>query len=82
MKRRTIALLVWGALLAAVLIFAGMSGRNCELPKSGIFHWLLQDRSRWKDSVEMHRSSFQAKPDCGPVPVEDRTRASKPAASR
>lgn len=32
----------WGAILALVIGFAAIDGgRNCEVPQSGLFHWLL-----------------------------------------
>ena len=36
-------ILVWGGILAALVgIAAYDGGRNCEVPKSGLFHRLLQ----------------------------------------
>jgi hypothetical protein len=32
----------WGAILAFIIgISAAFGGRNCEVPKSGPFHWML-----------------------------------------
>ena len=43
MTRRRWALLACGLLLAAFLGFAALDGgRNCQVPRSGPFHWLLQ----------------------------------------
>ena len=36
------ALVAWGAFLAVLIGVAAVDGgRNCEVPKSGPFHWLL-----------------------------------------
>jgi hypothetical protein len=36
-------LLTWGGILALVIGFAAIDGgRNCEVPKSGPFHWLMK----------------------------------------
>jgi hypothetical protein len=37
--------LAWGAILAVVIGVAALDGgRNCEVPESGPFHWLLKGR--------------------------------------
>jgi hypothetical protein len=37
--------LAWVAILALVVgVCAQYGGRNCEVPKSGPFHWLLKGR--------------------------------------
>ena len=37
--------LAWAAILALVVgVCAEYGGRNCEVPKSGPFHWLLNGR--------------------------------------
>ena len=35
--------LAWAAILVVVIGFAALDGgRNCQLPKSGPFHWLMK----------------------------------------
>jgi hypothetical protein len=37
--------LAWGAIIAAIVGIAAVDGgRNCEVPRSGPFHWLLDGR--------------------------------------
>jgi hypothetical protein len=36
--------ITWGAILAVIIGIAAIGGgRNCEVPKSGPFHWILKD---------------------------------------
>lgn len=53
MTRRRWALVAWGAILAGIITFAAIDGgRDCQLPTSGFFHWLLKNPILARNSLE------------------------------
>lgn len=59
MTRREWGLLAWGAVLFVVIgVAAAAGGRDCEVPKSGPFHWLMSGHEYvQRFATASHRSS-------------------------
>ena len=58
MTRKRWMILAWAAILAGVIAFAALDGgRNCQVPKSGPFHWLLKGEA----FVPTHAGRYRCK---------------------
>jgi len=54
-KAKRWMVLAWGAIIALIVGLAAVDGgRNCQVPNSGPFHWLLEGRKY----VPSHRVKF------------------------
>jgi hypothetical protein len=51
MRPKRGAVLAWGAFLVILIGFCALfGGRNCVVPKSGPFHWLLGNQKYYRTS--------------------------------